>query len=319
MRRLAYALAAVLAIAAAPSARAEPLDLDLSRLGAPDENVWVYLATTVSDVSAGQAATYAAESRRRFATLAAELGLALSSAVLQPASTTGHSGFAFDLEVAYVAVGTKAVGSAPPSGFTSATWPTRGAAPSALYLPSVHVRKGLPYSLELGGRIIYLNRSSYYAAQGEVKWAVNEGIDAAPDVALRAAYTRLFGQEDLSLGVTDLDLLISKRFGLNGVSAITPYLAARYTLLSASTGRIDFAPGLTAGASVQDAPRTQASFPRFTAGFFRPTLGLRYTAFAVALGLEATWQVGATRSSGAYSGVKVKDALAAATKLGWEF
>lgn len=315
MRRLAYALAAILAIAAAPSARAESLDLDLSRLGAPDPDVW----GSIPGIGGADTKTLAAESRRRFATLASELGLALSSAILHPASTTGHSGFAFDLEVAYVPVGTKAVGSAPPGGFTNATWPTRGAAPSALVLPSVHVRKGLPFSLELGGRIIYLNQSSYYAAQGEVKWAVNEGFDAAPDVALRAAHTRLFGQEDLSLGVTDLDLLVSKRFGLNGVSAITPYLAARYTLLSASTGRIDFAPGISAGASAQDAPRTQASFPRFTAGFFRPTVGLRYTVFAVALGLEATWQLGATRSSGGYSEVKVKDALAAAAKLGWEF
>lgn len=318
MRRLAYALAAVLAIAAAPSVHAEPLDLELSRLGPPDPDVWTSIAASTGGLGGTDAQVLAADSRRRFATLASELGLALSSAILQPASTTGYSGFAFDLEVAAVPVATKSVG-ATQLDFSSATWPTKGAPPSTLYVPSVHVRKGLPFSFELGGRLLYLNQSSYYAAQGEVKWAVNEGFEAAPDIALRAAYTRLFGPEDLSLGVTDLDAMVSKRFGLNGVSGLTPYLAVRYTIVSASTRRIDFAPGLSASAGPAEAPRYQASFPRFTAGYFRPTVGVRYTAFAVALGLEGTYLAATSRSSGQYSGVKTKSTFAGAAKLGWEF
>jgi hypothetical protein len=313
MRRLAYALAAVLAVAAAPSARAEALDVDLRKLGPPSADTWVFLASTVAGVSAGQAETYATESRRRFATFATELGLALSSAVGQPAATTGSAGFAVDLEIAMVPVGTKTVGAAPAAGYTSSTWATSSAPPSAIYVPSLHVRKGLPWSFEFGGRLLYLNQSSYYAAQAEAKWAVHEGFEAAPDVAIRAAYTRLFGQEDLSLGVTDVDAIVSKRFGLNALSAITPSLALRYTIVAASTRRIDFAPALGAG------PLTQASFPQFTAGYFRPTLGVRYAIYAVVLGLEGTFLLESAKSSNGYSGVKARSPFAGTAQLGWEF
>jgi hypothetical protein len=313
MRRLAYALAAVLAVAAAPEARAEPLDVDLRKLGAPSEDVWVYLASTVAGVQPGQAAAYAADSRRRFATFATELGLALSSAVGQPASTTGSAGFAVDLEIAMVPVGTQTVGAAPPAGYTNATWATSSAPPSTLSVPSLHVRKGLPWSFELGGRLLYLNQSSYYAAQAEAKWAVHEGFEGAPDLALRATYTRLFGQEDLSLGVTDLDAMVSKRFGLNAVSAITPSVALRYAIVTASTRQIDFAPGLGQG------PVTQARFPQLTAGYFRPTVGVRYAIYAVVLGVEGTYLLEATRSTNGYSGVKAKAPFSGTAQLGWEF
>src|SRR5690349_1328603 len=99
MRRLALLAAAVLAVAAAPSARAEPLDVDLSRLGAPDPAVWgsVYSGRGVAP---GDVNALARGARQRFAILSTEMALALSSAILQPASTTGHSGFAMDLEAA---------------------------------------------------------------------------------------------------------------------------------------------------------------------------------------------------------------------------
>jgi hypothetical protein len=186
MRRLAFA--AVLALAAAPPARAEPLDLDLARLGAPDPDVWTSVAGGTVDANA-----LARESRQRFAILSSQMALALSSAILQPASTTGYAGFDVGLEVASVPVDPGAVGAAVPAGFSNRAWPTRASQPDLIHLPSIHVRKALPFSFELGGRMIYLAQSSYYAAQGEAKWALNEGFERLPDVAVRVAYTRLFG------------------------------------------------------------------------------------------------------------------------------
>src|SRR5690349_4054479 len=92
MRRLALLAAAVLAVATAPSARAEPLDVDLSRLGAPDPAVWTTMGASADPNALARSA------RQRFAVLSTELALALSGAILQPASTTGHTGFALDLE-----------------------------------------------------------------------------------------------------------------------------------------------------------------------------------------------------------------------------
>jgi hypothetical protein len=314
MRRLAHVLAAVLAVTAAPSARAEPLDLDLTRLGAPDPDVWGSIST------GGNFAQLATESRQRFAVLSTEMALALSSAILHPASTTGHSGFAVDLEVATVPVHAAPVGVAPPLGFTNKVWPTESTPPSQLYLPSIHVRKALPWSLEFGGRLIYLSSSSYYAAQGEAKWALNEGFEYVPDLGVRFAYTRLFGQKDWNLGATDIDFLVSKRWGVNAVTSFTPYLSARFTYVSASTERMDFAPALSADATDPvDAMRTQAAFPRFAAGFYRTTLGLRMTAYSVSLAVEGTLFGGASPSVSEYDGVKIASSLAGAAKLGWEF
>ena len=316
MRRLVCALAAVLALAASPATRAEPLDFDLTRLGAPDPDVW----TTILG-SSGASATLALESRQRFAILSSEMALALSSAILHPASTTGHSGFDVGLEVATVSVhGSDTVGEAA-AGFSNQVWPSGKSAPTQLYLPSVHFRKALPFSFEFGGRMIYLNQSSLYAAQGEAKWALNEGFTYAPDVAVRAAYTRLFGEKDWNLGTTDLDLMISKRWGLSGVISLTPYFAGRLTFVSASSDRMDFAPGLATDPprAPADLVATQASFPHFSARFYRSTLGLRFIAYAISLGLEGTYFGGGSPKKSGYEGVKIASSLGAAAKLGWEF
>jgi hypothetical protein len=326
MRRLATvaaALAAVLALAAAPAARAEPLDIDLTRIGAPDPEVW----TTVLFKAGGltlDPAQLAREAKQRFAVLSTEMALALSSAVLQTASTTGHSGFAVDLEVATMTVEGGKIGTAPPPSlagtFTNRTWATNSTEPAMLYLPSVHVRKGLPWSFELGGRMIYLAQSSYYAAQGEAKWALNEGFDYLPDFAVRGAYTRLFNHPDWNLGTADLDVMLSKRWGLRGVISLTPYLVGRLTYVSASSGRMDFYPDRS-GATLDPASlgATQASFPTFTATLYRTTLGLRFTTYAVSLALEGTYFGGASPKDDDYEGVKVASAFGGAAKLGWEF
>jgi hypothetical protein len=322
-RRLALVLAAVLTLAAAPHARAEPLDIDLARLGPPTAAVWDQFVDAPHDPAA-----LARDSRHRFAAISSQFALALSSAILQPASTTGHSGFAVDFEVATMDVDTATLGAPIPSSidpltgaaaFTNA-WPTDGGKPGQLTLPSIHVRKAFPFSLEFGGRMIYLAESSYLAAQGEAKWALNEGFDYIPDLAVRFAYTRLFGHEFWNLGAADVDLMVSKRWGLSGVASVTPYLAARFTFVSASSDRMDFAPDRdTADMDPDTLVATQDAFPRFSAGLYRTTLGLRFTAYAVSLAAEATYFGGASPSVSSYEGVRLPSSFGGAAKLGWEF
>src|SRR5512137_1624526 len=199
MRRPLALLAAVIALCA-PTARAgEPLDLDLTRIGPPSATPWMTADPTLSQAQADQ---LAADARARFASLSSELALALSSSLLQPAPTIGHSGFAFDFEVATTQVHKGVVGSAscctgstPPSpgAYPRDYWPTRTKTPTDLLVPSFHVRKALPWSIELGGRVLYLSQSSYFAAQFEAKVAVVEGYWNWPDVALMANYTKLLG------------------------------------------------------------------------------------------------------------------------------
>jgi hypothetical protein len=307
-RLLAPALAAALALPAAASA-AEPLDLDLARLGAPDPAVWRYRGVTAN------ADQLASDAKVRFGILSSEMALALSSALLQPASTTGHSGFDFELEGAYVAVHPTDVGGADPA---LSNWPTHSMTPHELFLPSFHVRKALPFSLELGGRMIYLSQSSYFAAQVEGKWALNEGFDVLPDVAVRLAWTELFGQRDWNLGVGDVDLMVSKRWGVNAVTSFTPYAAARFSFVRASTDAIAFVPP-AAGAPATDAVLGAAAFPTLRSGFYRTTLGLRMTAYAVSMAAETTYFGGSKVDTSQYPTFRLKSSWGGAFKFGFEF
>jgi hypothetical protein len=334
LRPLAYVLAAALVALRAAPAAAEPLDLDLARLGAPSASVWSAAATnvgvTLSPVAAQQLAS---DAKARFALLSIETALAFSSAILQPASTTGYSGFDFDMEASYAAVHPgAATGSATfPDGAGGVAfgprspWQTRGLVPHELFLPAFHVRKALPFSFELGGRMIYLSQSSYFGAQVEGKWALNEGFSVLPDLAVRAAYTQLFGPAAWNLSSTDVDVLVSKRWGVNAVTSFTPYAAARFTFVGASSDAIDFAPpapGQTRTAAQLGA--TQAAFPTLRTALYRTTVGLRMTAYAVSLAAEATYLGGAKGGTDApaadeYPTYRVPSSWSGAFRFGWEF
>jgi len=318
MRRPLALLAAVLALASPTARAAEPLDLDLRKLGPPSAAIWAYTRCgAVCAPTAGELAL-AADARTRFAMLSSELALSLSSALLEPAATVGHSGFAFDLESAYTTVHKNVVGTTPP--FPPAPgdyWPTRTKTPSGLLVPSFHVRKSFPYSLELGGRLLYLSQSSYFAAQIHGKWAIQEGYAAIPDVALLAAHTIFLGQKDLDLSSTDLTLMTSKRFGVNAVMSVTPYLALRYLLVRASSGPLGYAPATATPATVV---AETAAFPSLSRSLYRTTLGARMTAFATTMAAELTWFGGShSEASGDYANSGLQSSLGGAFKLGFEF
>jgi hypothetical protein len=328
----ATALAAVLAtlLLSATGARAEPLDLDLVRLGSPSPEVWGVVAEYADPGNLLDAQTrlrLANESKQRFAMLATELGLGMSSALLQPGSTTGHSGFDVDFEAAYAQVHAGVVGSGTAAYPARDYWPTRGLTPHELFLPSLHVRKALPFSFELGGRLIYLSQSSYWASQLEGKWALNEGFWWLPDLAVRAAHTTLWGHKDLALGVTDLDLIVSRKFAVNNVVGFTPYLAARFAYLRANGEQLDFAPNRAVDPDYPDAEPndTKSAFPKLRATHYRTTFGVRMTTYAVSMALEVTHFGGAdedgesTPAANEYPDYEVASSLTGAFKFGFEW
>jgi hypothetical protein len=327
--RLAPVLAAAALVIRAAPAHAEPLDLDLTRLGPPDPAVWIELGKLQGTDYTAQAVGLSSDAKQRFAILSSEVALGMSSALLEPASTTGHSGFDVSAEGSWAGVHSGAVGAAPPLGFTNATWPTSSTTPGSLYTSGVHVRKALPFSLEMGGRLTYLAQTSYFAAQGEAKWALNEGFERIPDVAVRVAYTRLFGQREWSLDTTDIDFMVSKRWGFQGVTSFTPYLAARFSFVNASTVALDFGPYRPSPPPPKPTPYTQsqtvAAFPNLRVGLYRTTIGLRMTANVVSLATELTYFGGTSYSgkanpgAGDYPDFKLASSLSAAFKLGWEF
>ena len=120
--------------------------------------------------------------------------------------------------------------------------------------------------------------------------------------------------------------MVSKRWGVSGVTSFTPYLAARFTFVDASSEFLDFGPARLNPASAQPGVQeTYAAFPDLRVGLYRTTLGVRMTASSVSMAFEGTYFGGKSYSGSDspgrddYPDFKVASALGCALKLGWEF
>lgn len=192
----------------ATAALADPNDFQIHKLGRPGV-----------DPSANA----------NFRIFARELSAGLTSVNLMPPETLGHAGFQFGAELAVV-------------NFASDrfTMPTTRDFGGTLLLPSVHIRKGLPFSFELGTRVAWLDQSRMAAGTVEVKWAVNEGFAYLPDIGIRGFGTRLFNNRDFDLAAAGLDLGIGKQFAIGGMVTLTPYVGGNLVWTGASTNNVDF-------------------------------------------------------------------------------
>ncbi|MCE9667340.1 hypothetical protein LY474_05885 [Myxococcus stipitatus] len=211
-----------LALAACVSgvtAYADDNDLQISRFGNPKAG-----STAGSNFNPAANADFQAFAR--------VMGAAIGSVNLMPPETTGHTAWAVNAELSVVSLP------------DSVVIPTEKLEqPSTVLIPSLHVRKGLPFSLELGGRVGWVEKSSQVVATGEVKWAVNEGFTWLPDVGVRGHVTKLFGARDLSLTVMGLDIGVGKQFPLGGMVTLTPYGGLDLSFVGATSSAIEFDPG----------------------------------------------------------------------------
>jgi hypothetical protein len=203
------ALAAVLS---GTAALADAYDLQIEKLGNPTP----------------EAAAYNAAANAQFRAFARTFGAALTSANLMPPETVGHAAFNVNAELSVVGLSSETV------------LPTEDAQPGSLLVPALHVRKGLPFSLELGARVAWIEKSSMVAGTGELKWAVNEGFTWLPDVAVRAHVTRLFGNRAFDLTAAGLDFGVGKQFPIGGMITLTPYGGLDLVGINASTSILDF-------------------------------------------------------------------------------
>ena len=211
---------------------AGPNDIRISELGNPSLNP--------------ASANYVPGANGSFRILARQLGAAITAVNLAPPETLGHAAFAVNLELSVVGLD----GKPPPGpGVSPITegfaLPTERAFEGPLLMPSIHVRKGLPFSLELGGRVAWLEKSSMYAGTAEVKWAPMEGFATLPDVGVRLHASRLFNTPDWELGTGGVDLGVGKTFPVGGMVTFTPYAGWNLGFTGASSRLLDFDPQRT--------------------------------------------------------------------------
>jgi hypothetical protein len=206
------------------AAHADQNDLHIEKLKNPNEGGADFSATANAD----------------FQAFARAFAASLTSVNLMPPETLGHAAFNVSAELAVVSL---------PS---SIVVPTEGAQPGTVLVPSFHVRKGLPFSVEVGGRVGWVEKSRMVAATGEVKWAVNEGFTYLPDIGVRGHITRLMGVRDFGLTSAGVDAGIGKQFPVGGMVTFTPYGGLDFNFVGADSDNIDFNPGRSYTGSLQN-------------------------------------------------------------------
>lgn len=175
-----------------------------------------------------------------FRIFANQLGSAVSGFNLAPPETLGHSGFNVAFEYALAKIN-------PDARF----WPTEGNSKSEyLLMPTLHLRKGLPFSFEIGTKVTYLQQTSMAVGTIEVKWALNEGFIYFPDLGVRGYGTHIIGSRDFSLTAAGLDIGIGHQFAIGGMVTLTPYLGWNLVYVGASTSLIDYWPDRSVDKSI---------------------------------------------------------------------
>lgn len=233
MRRFAGALLGVAAVMGAPQdALAFDNDFNLSKLG-PPETLQTRDGSEVRLIEADPLA------QERFARFASELALAIAPLPAGLMSTVGDGAFDLSISGDFAFIQGSQVFS---GGTTSHVWPTEKPPPGALFLPTLHMRKGLPFSLEIGADFGYLAFSSMVATTASVKWALVEGFQWWPDIGVRAFATALIGSGPMTLVVGGWDVGGSYRFPLWGGAEAGVYGGYQHIGMDATTTHIDFAP-----------------------------------------------------------------------------
>lgn len=171
----------------------------------------------------------------RFGKLARELGMAMAPKLMAPAETLGLDGFQVGFELSTTNI-------SEDKDFWQQGIEDQSP-PGALVTSQFHVRKGLPFSFEIGGVATYLVESELWAFGGEVKWSPNEAVEAFPvDIAFRGAVNRVMGSPEMDMTVAAFDVILSRGFGVAGVANVAPYMAYEPVFVYARSKVLDTTP-----------------------------------------------------------------------------
>ncbi len=201
-------LAVVAVIAMVPAiAWANPLDISIRGLGRPASN-------DLDDPAV-----------RRYRSLTSELSLAMSPKPMQPAETLGMNGFEFSIANTLTDISQNADYWQGQPGAPIFEGVTRDhKVPNLLWTPTLHLRKGLPLSMELGVQGTYLAWSEMFMLGSELKIALHDTFARwFPCLSGRAAVGRLFGSSDLDIITAEWNAMASLAFGVGGMAQVTPY------------------------------------------------------------------------------------------------
>jgi hypothetical protein len=253
--------------------------------------------------------------QKRFARLGSALGLAFVPRWSEPAASAGQAGF----EVGVVETGAFLK-------LSNDEWATEGSrgqspAPGLLPITSVQLRKGLGGSLDLGLSVSYLPGSQILGLGAALRLSILDGIEHAPDVAIRVWGEHLVGSGELFVNELGGDLLVSKTFGLAGMLKVQPFGQFGMAFVQLDTAKIDFLPeGYNASSplSFQDVfERVLLTDNRY----LRAAVGARLLTGAVVFAVEgaAAWGTNPVQSAAPSSVQQYTRQYSVAANLGFGF
>jgi hypothetical protein len=154
-----------------------------------------------------------------FKNLSKDLTAALSYKAVQPAEAMGITGFDIGLELGVTDMKHSALWDKASSGGDFSWMP----------VPKLHVSKGLPFDINIGGFYTQVPTTNIKLWGAEVSYAILAGSTVSPALAVRAAYTKLSGVDQLDFDTKSVDISISK-----GLLMFTPYAGAGYVWANSS-------------------------------------------------------------------------------------
>ncbi len=213
------ACALLVVVTAAPSALAASNDINLTGLLKQD--------------SSGKVTA----DNNGFHALVRELGVVMTPTSLQPAETTGQSGFDFGLDYTFHTM-----------RFNEDYWQSTRGDPSVPVLMTLgaRARKGfvlpVPLTSEVEFGAEYLIDSSLLNLGTNVRVALNEGFRWIPDVAIQAGINRMVGNKDLDLLTVTAGGQVSKGFGIMGSFNLCPFVGYQSIWVNGSSRIVDANP-----------------------------------------------------------------------------
>jgi len=105
------------------------------------------------------------------------------------------------------------------------------------------LRKGLPYSFEVGIHAKWLTQSSMWTLAGDLRWAFTEGVDFLPDFSVRVHIQELLGATPLKLTTGGMDLSLGKSFTLPNGFIFSGALGWDLVFVAASSKTVHFENG----------------------------------------------------------------------------
>lgn len=143
-----------------------------------------------------------------FRNFSEDLGSALSYKGVTPAASLGVTGFDVGLEVTQTSLAKSA-----------SLWNKVGTGNlSNLYVPKLHIAKGLPLDFDIAGFISTVPTTGITLYGGELRYGILPGSMTMPAIGIRGSFTKLSGVTQLALDTKGLDVSISKGFAM-----FTPY------------------------------------------------------------------------------------------------